>query len=88
MVFIRPTILRTAEDSRARRPSSATAICACSRAVQRPGEEPSIDQLVRDYMGADAADPAGADPRQHRGPARSPVPTMSSADDHGRSGRR
>ncbi len=52
MVFIRPTILKTADDSRA----LAERRYGYARDMQlqfRPNEEPSIDQLVRDYMGAE-----------------------------------
>ncbi len=56
MVFIRPTILKTADDSRA----LAERRYGYIRDMQlelRPDQEPSIDQLVRDYMGA--TPPAG-----------------------------
>jgi general secretion pathway protein D len=51
VVFIRPTILRTAEDSEAvteRRYGYLRAL----QGVAGPGIEPTIDELVRDYMGA------------------------------------
>jgi general secretion pathway protein D len=51
MVFIRPTILKTADDSRA----LAERRYGYIREMQlelRPDQEPSIDELVRDYMGA------------------------------------
>ena len=50
MVFIRPTIVRTAADAReitARRYGSIRA----DQLRVRPNEEPSIDALVRDYLG-------------------------------------
>jgi general secretion pathway protein D len=51
MVFIRPTILRTPEDTR-RLTEQRYGYLRLQEAGQRPNEEPSIDQLVRDYMGA------------------------------------
>jgi general secretion pathway protein D len=51
MVFIRPTILRSKADAE----QLAAQRYGYIRAEQRryaPGEEPGIDQLVRDYMGA------------------------------------
>jgi general secretion pathway protein D len=50
MVFIRPTILRTAAESTAlaeRRYNYARD----EQRLTRPGEEPSLDELMRDYMG-------------------------------------
>jgi len=50
MVFIRPTILRTAADAQtlaARRYNTIRD----QQLLQDPGVEPSIDQLLRDYMG-------------------------------------
>lgn len=63
MVFIRPTILRSAADARA----VAELRYGYSRDQQlqlRPGEEPSLDELVRDYMGAKppVAEPGSAEP--------------------------
>lgn len=51
MVFIRPTILRSAEEARRLAERRYNYIRAQQR-LFRPGEEPSIDELVRDYMGA------------------------------------
>lgn len=51
MVFIRPTILRSAADARA----LAAQRYDYARDIQlrnNPGREPSLDELVRDYMGA------------------------------------
>jgi len=57
MVFIRPTILRSKED--ARRLTQQRYGYVRGMQMQRdPGIEPSIDELVRDYMGAL---PPGAD---------------------------
>ncbi|RZT55086.1 type II secretion system protein D (GspD) [Sphingomonas sp. BK036] len=51
MIFIRPTILRTAEDSR-KLTEQRYGYVRLQQGLQDPGAEPSIDQLVRDYMGA------------------------------------
>lgn len=62
MVFIRPTILRSAADARA----LAELRYGYARDQQRqlrPDEEPSLDELLRDYMGAEPpiAQPGNAD---------------------------
>ncbi|MFM9853449.1 MAG: type II secretion system secretin GspD [Sphingomonadaceae bacterium] len=60
MIFIRPTILKTADDAR----DLAERRYGYARDLQlsaRPGEEPSLDQLVRDYMGAQPPIPDGPD---------------------------
>ena len=51
MVFIRPTILRTPEDSR-RVTEQRYGYLRALQGYAQPGVEPSIDQLVRDYMNA------------------------------------
>ena len=51
MVFIRPTILRTPEDTR-KLTEQRYGYLRLQQSGQRPDQEPSIDQLVRDYMGA------------------------------------
>jgi general secretion pathway protein D len=51
MVFIRPTILRSAAEARALAQRRYGYI-RNDLLMQRPDQEPSIDQLVRDYMGA------------------------------------
>ena len=51
MIFIRPTILRSAADAR-RVAEQRYGYLRLQQGLQAPGEEPSIDQLVRDYMGA------------------------------------
>jgi general secretion pathway protein D len=51
MVFIRPTILRSSEDSR-ELAERRYGYVRGQQLQQKPKEEPSIDQLVRDYMGA------------------------------------
>ena len=59
MVFIRPTILRSAEDSQALAARRFGYIRDEQRLL-RPDEEPGIDELVRDYLGGDApVAPAG-----------------------------
>ncbi len=61
MIFIRPTILRTAEDQR-RVTEQRYGYLRSQQAGQNPDAEPSIDQLVRDYFGAAAPlPPAGKD---------------------------
>ncbi len=51
MVFIRPTILRTSADSRELAERRYGYVRA-QQLQQKPKEEPSIDELVREYMGA------------------------------------
>uniref|UniRef100_UPI0035CB5B9C type II secretion system secretin GspD n=1 Tax=uncultured Sphingomonas sp. TaxID=158754 RepID=UPI0035CB5B9C len=51
MIFIRPTILRTAEDSR-KLTEQRYGYLRLQQGLAMPNDEPSIDQLVRDYMGA------------------------------------
>ncbi|GAA0300485.1 type II secretion system secretin GspD [Sphingomonas oligophenolica] len=60
MIFIRPTILRSAEDAR-KVTEQRYGYLRLQQAGQRPDEEPSIDELVRDYFGAAAPlPPTGA----------------------------
>jgi len=61
MIFIRPTILRTAEDSR-RLTEQRYGYLRLQQGLQAPNEEPSIDELVRDYMGAAAPIPSAPVP--------------------------
>lgn len=51
MIFIRPTILRTPEDTR-RVTEQRYGYLRLQQGLQSPNTEPSIDELVRDYMGA------------------------------------
>ncbi|MGN6375206.1 MAG: type II secretion system secretin GspD [Sphingomonas sp.] len=51
MIFIRPTILKTADDSR-RLAERNYGYLRAEQGMMNPDEEPTIDQLVRDYMGA------------------------------------
>lgn len=52
MVFIRPTILRTAADARALA-ERRYGYVRQQQLLDRPNQEPSIDELVREYMGAE-----------------------------------
>ncbi|MFD1611575.1 type II secretion system secretin GspD [Sphingomonas tabacisoli] len=52
MVFIRPTILRSAADARALA-ERRYGYVRQEQLLQRPNQEPSIDELVREYMGAE-----------------------------------
>ena len=51
MVFIRPTILRSADEARAMT-ERRYGYVRDQQYRQNPGQEPSIDELVREYMGA------------------------------------
>ncbi|MET4664380.1 type II secretion system secretin GspD [Sphingomonas sp. PvP056] len=51
MIFIRPTILRTADDSR-KLTEQRYGYLRLQQGLQDPDVEPSIDQLVREYLGA------------------------------------
>ncbi|MDQ2893039.1 MAG: type II secretion system secretin GspD [Pseudomonadota bacterium] len=61
MIFIRPTILRSAEDS-AKLTEQRYGYLRLQQGLQSPNEEPSIDQLVRDYMGVAAPIPSAPVP--------------------------
>lgn len=61
MIFIRPTILRSADDSR-RVAEQRYGYLRLQEGLQTPNEEPSIDELVRDYMGAAAPIPSAPVP--------------------------
>ncbi|MEG3146027.1 type II secretion system secretin GspD [Sphingomonas sp. RT2P30] len=74
MIFIRPTILRTAEDTR-RVTEQRYGYLRVQQAGQRPDEEPSIDQLVRDYLAAAAPLPPAGMPGSIEDP-RIAVPTQ------------
>lgn len=74
MVFIRPTILRNTEDAR-KLAERRYGYIRDQQLVLRPNEEPSLDELVRDYMGAEiplpapsATDAATAAPPAAEGP--------------------
>lgn len=51
MIFIRPTVIRSAEDNR-RVTEQRYGYLRVQQGLQDPQAEPSIDSLVRDYMGA------------------------------------
>ncbi|MCF8707558.1 type II secretion system secretin GspD [Rhizorhapis sp. SPR117] len=51
MVFIRPTIIRSTEDGR-RLTAQRYGYIRAQQLLKNPDSEPSIDELVRDYMGA------------------------------------
>jgi general secretion pathway protein D len=61
MVFIRPTILRSPEDARAMTERRYGYIRGMQY-LQNPDQEPTIDELVREYMGMVPPDPAPAPP--------------------------
>ena len=61
MVFIRPTILRSPEDNR-RVTEQRYGYLRLQQGQQDPTREPSIDELVRDYMGAAAPIPSAPVP--------------------------
>lgn len=81
MVFIRPTIIRSAGDARtvaAQRYGYVRGM----QAAQRPEREPTIDELVRDYMGTSAPAVAPPSPSAARVPAAQPqviTPTVRSS---------
>ncbi len=76
MIFIRPTILRTAEDSR-KLTEQRYGYVRLQQGLQEPGAEPSIDQLIRDYMGAAPPIPSGPIPGSIEDP-RIAVPVRTS----------
>lgn len=61
MVFIRPTILRNSQDNR-RVTEQRYGYLRLQQGMQDPAREPSIDELVRDYMGAAAPIPSAPVP--------------------------
>ena len=61
MVFIRPTILRSTADARAMTERRYGYIRGMQY-QQNPNEEPTIDELVREYLGVVPPDPAAAPP--------------------------
>lgn len=77
IVFIRPTIMRSAEDAR-RVAEQRYGYLRVQQGLQDPGSEPSIDQLVRDYMGASPPLPPSPAPGSIEDP-RIGVPTMRSS---------
>lgn len=61
MVFIRPTILRSSQDNR-RVTEQRYGYLRLQQGLQDPTREPSIDELLRDYMGAAAPIPSAPVP--------------------------
>ncbi|WP_066777942.1 type II secretion system secretin GspD [Sphingomonas sp. CCH5-D11] len=61
MVFIRPTILRSSDDNR-RVTEQRYGYLRLQQGQHDPAREPSIDELVRDYMGAAAPIPSAPVP--------------------------
>ena len=82
MVFIRPTIVRGVEDARALTARRYRYISAM-QAAQHPGAEPSIDELVRDYMGATppTVPPPSSSARQSSTQPVIITPTMSTSSE-------
>ncbi len=77
MIFIRPTILRTAGDSR-RITEQRYGYLRLQQGLAEPEREPSIDQLVRDYMGAAPPIPSAPIPGSIEDP-RIAVPVRSTS---------
>jgi general secretion pathway protein D len=59
MVFIRPTILRSREDAQ-RIADQRLGYIRDQQRASRPDREPTIDELLRDYMGVPIANPSAA----------------------------
>ncbi|AXJ94306.1 MULTISPECIES: type II secretion system secretin GspD [unclassified Sphingomonas] len=76
MIFIRPTILRTPEDSR-KLAEQRYGYLRLQQGLQTPGQEPTIDELVRDYMGAAPPIPSAPVPGNIEDP-RVAVPVQTS----------
>jgi general secretion pathway protein D len=74
MVFIRPTILRTAEDAR-KLAEQRYGYIRNQQLTERPEREPTIDELLRDYMGIEP--PIGGAAGGDVVPLASPVPVPS-----------
>ncbi|UVO53921.1 type II secretion system secretin GspD [Sphingomonas sp. SUN039] len=70
MVFIRPTILRTAEDAKAFA-ERRYGYVRSQQLLGNPDQEPSIDELMRDYMGVQ---PPGPVVPQQAAPGEAPPP--------------
>ena len=77
LIFIRPTILRTPEDSR-RVTEQRYGYMRLQQGLANPDAEPSIDSLVRDYMGAAPPIPAAPIPGSIEDP-RVPVPVTTNS---------
>ena len=70
MVFIRPTILRTAADAKAYA-ERRYGYVRSQQLIGNPDAEPSIDELMRDYMGVQ---PPGAVASSEAAPGEAPPP--------------
>lgn len=84
MVFIRPTIVRSKEDA-ARLTAQRYGYIRGRQLDRNPDAEPSIDELVRDYMGAvppGAVTPAKADDQVMQGGVDTPEVKQSSTVIH------
>jgi len=79
MVFIRPTILRSAADAQRLAAQRYGYIRGEQIRYGKPGEEPGIDQLVTDYMGTGAPVAPPATPAAAKGPPEMIVPKISSS---------
>ncbi|HEU4961662.1 MAG TPA: type II secretion system secretin GspD [Sphingomonas sp.] len=77
MIFIRPTIIRSADDA-ARITERRYGYLRAEQGQMNPDAEPSIDQLVRDYMGAALPVPPAPEPGNIHDPAIM-VPTVRSS---------
>lgn len=77
IVFIRPTIIRSSEDADAVTERRYGYVRA-TQGAGNPDQEPSIDELVRDYMGAALPLPLAPIPGNVDDP-RIPAPTMPTA---------
>lgn len=76
-IFIRPTIIRNAEDTR-RATEQRYGYLRLQQGLQYPDSEPTIDQLVRDYMGAEPPLPRSPAPGSIEDP-RIALPAMPSS---------
>jgi general secretion pathway protein D len=77
MIFIRPTIIRSADDA-ARITERRYGYLRAEQGQMNPDVEPSIDQLVRDYMGAAPPVPPAPEPGNIHDP-NIMVPTVRSS---------
>lgn len=78
-IFIRPTIIRNAEDTR-RATEQRYGYLRLQQGLQYPDSEPTIDQLVRDYMGAEPPLPRSPAPGSIEDP-RIALPAMPSSSE-------
>ncbi|MBX9730531.1 MAG: type II secretion system secretin GspD [Sphingomonas sp.] len=76
-IFIRPTIIRNADDTR-RATEQRYGYLRLQQGLQYPDSEPTIDQLVRDYMGAEPPLPRSPKPGSIEDP-RIALPAMPSS---------